>query len=66
MNDYDIDSHDFARHVREAQEMRSEAIAALFRSAKDSISRLAGRIAALWGAGRQRRSWNQAVPTPHR
>jgi hypothetical protein len=66
MNDYNIDDHDFGRHVREAQQMRSEAIRALLASGAVHLRNFGHRLGTLVRAWRQRRAWNQSVPAAHR
>jgi hypothetical protein len=66
MNDYNIDPEDFARYVRDAERMRSEALRELLVSLWTQLTRLGARISSVarsWGG---RRKWNLSVPAPHR
>ena len=66
MNDYNIDHEDFARYVRDAESMRSEAMRELLVAMWTQLTRLGARLRSLARSWDGRRKWNQSVPAPHR
>ena len=66
MYDFNIDPNEVRRLVREAEQMRSQALADLLTTTCQRIA-VAGSSAAKWiRALYQRRKFNLSVPAPHR
>ena len=66
MNDYNIDHEDFARYVRDAERMRSEAMRELLVAMWTQVTRFGARISRLARSWNGRRKFNLSVPAPHR
>ena len=66
MNDYNVDPEEFARYVRDAERMRSEALRELLVATWTHLTGLGARIGSLARSWNGRRKFNLSVPAPHR
>ncbi len=66
MNDIDYDRDALARHVREAERMRAEAVTELLVAFWTRLARLGALIGNTVRRIAARRKWNLSVPAPHR
>jgi len=66
MNEYNIDPDMFAKHVRDAERMRAEALRELLVAVWMRLTGLPAAIGALARKLAHRRKWNLSVPAPHR
>ncbi len=64
-DDFNIDHEVFARHVRDAERMRAEALSALIFGARVKARAFCVSLAKLARATLRRRRWNLSVPAPH-
>jgi len=66
MIEYDIDPEVRARYIREAEQMRSEAIRELFASLWTRIVQLGTWVGKRARSLGRRSRWNLSLPAPHR